>query len=66
MGVIQTRSGFPLVIKNPVRKNTNQAKYFDPSSSEPVLSIEDAITLKKAWSQIKDEITKVGIVTFMK
>ena len=66
MGIIQTKGDIRLGIRNSIKTNNNKAEVFDPRAPEPELTTEDAILLKKTWNQLKDEITKVGIVTFMK
>ena len=66
MGVVQTKPDNLLKIRNSFKTNNNKTETFDPKTPEPVVTEEDAILLKKAWSQIKDEITKVGVVTFVK
>ena len=66
MGIIQTKGGTGLGIRNSIRTNNNKSEIFDPTAPEPELTTEDAILLKKTWNQLKDEITKVGVVTFVK
>ena len=66
MGIIQTKGEIKLGIRSSFRTNNNKAQVFDPRAPEPELTSEDAILLKKTWNQLKDEIMRVGVVTFMK
>ena len=66
MGIIQTKDETGLGMRHSIRTNNNKSEVFDPTVPEPELTTEDAILLKKTWNQLKDEITKVGVVTFVK
>lgn len=66
MGIIQTKDDITLKMRNSFKINNNRSSAFDPTAPEPNVTTEDAILLKKTWNQLKNEITKVGVVTFVK
>ncbi len=48
------------------RDNNNARIKFDPSQPEPVISDGEANLLKEVWYGLKDDILKVGVITFIK
>jgi len=46
--------------------NNNRKKIFDPNAPEPEMSIEQAQTLTNMWRTLKDDISKVGVITFVR
>jgi hypothetical protein len=50
-----------------VKKNNNNVKtVFNPTDPPPELKEEEAVLLKEVWESIKDDIHKVGVITFVK
>ena len=53
-------------IINSKKNNNNVKSVFNPADPPPELSEEDAVLLKEVWESIKDDIHKVGVITFVK
>ena len=66
MGVVQTKPRTVIALRNSLKINNNKAQVFNPTNPEPVVTEEDAILLRNTWSHLKDEVSKVGVVTFIK
>lgn len=49
-----------------ITKLTNGVSYYDPSAPEPEITLEQSTLLTGTWRLIKDDITKVGIITFVR
>ena len=64
MGIVQARPSMAVGFRNSTKNK--KAEVFDPTSPEPLVTEEDTIILRKTWSQLKDEITKVGVVFFVR
>jgi len=46
-------------------RNNNIPK-FDPCDPEPLLSEKDGELLRHVWENLKDDIHKVGVITFVR
>lgn len=46
--------------------NNNKKLFFDPNAPEPEMSIAQASILTNMWRTLKDEISNVGVITFVK
>lgn len=57
-------------IENRIKKNNNNIKTalkaFNPTDPPPVLSERDALLLKDVWESLKDDIHRVGVITFIR
>ena len=62
MGIIQGRPGE----KTFGKENNNKAIKFDPRMPEPDLTDGQAKLLKEMWFDLKDNISRVGVITFVK
>lgn len=45
--------------------NNNSNAYFYPNAPEPTVSSNDTKLLKEMWEYLKDDISKVGVITFV-
>lgn len=48
------------------KENNNSKSAFNPADPPPVLTKNDADLLKHVWEHLKDDIHKVGVITFVK
>lgn len=48
------------------RENNNIKSCFDPAETEPVLTEKEGNLLKEVWENIKEDIHKVGVITFVR
>lgn len=46
--------------------NNNKSKYLDVQPEEPILTDKQVDILEKSWDSLKHDISKVGVITFMK
>ena len=63
MGIMQ---GKPKVNTLRGKENNNKSIKFDPRKPEPVLTDGQAKLLKDMWFGLKDDISRVGVITFVK
>lgn len=47
-------------------KNNIHVPKFDPCDPEPLLSEKDGELLRQVWANLKDDIHKVGVITFVR
>jgi len=48
------------------RNNNIHVPKFDPCDPEPLLSEKDGELLRQVWANLKDDIHKVGVITFVR
>ena len=61
MGMVQGKT------KTSDKKDNNNTRIkFDPAIPEPEISDSEIKVLKGLWSTLKEDISKVGIITFVK
>ena len=63
MGALNSQ---PMDNNSSVRTKNNVHSSFDPDSKLPVISDKEAELLKSTWVVVKDDITKVGVITFIR